>query len=512
MKICVFFLWICEVQNVFSGQTDGETPVVIEQSKPTSLRDRLHSTMKRLKRLQTINHRLLTNNRRLQISNRKLSTKLKAQKKELTYLQNPVQSVALNKLFCSQAKLAKYEDPRGRRYSEYDRNWALASHYLSSSCYRMLEKTLILPSERSLSNWLSRINMDVGLNQDVLKFFEGVIKNWPLEERVISLVLDEVSLKENVTFSAPSDIFYGFTQCGCDGKHKLERANQGLVLMIKGVKQKFKQVIGYYLAKDAAKGECQKDIVVNAIKKLQDTGFVVKVVVSDQGTNNVKMRILLGVTCEKPYTIINDQKVYFLWDAPHLIKSVRNNLKSHDFILNGNLIRWKHVNDFCRSDLLCKPRLAPRITLKHLNLPPFSPMRVGLAIQLLSHSVSSGMKTYINLNNVLPQDATPTAEFVEDMDKLFDVFNSSVWGTPKKWRKPLYEDSHHWEHLTKMKSVLENLQYVKISKKKAENGTMVSCTIELSDFLRIMSSVFIRVGLSASIRLQLLQKLSIPHF
>ena len=39
-------------------------------------------------------------------------------------------------------------------------------------------------------------------------------------------------------------------------------------------------------------------------------------------------------------------KVYVLYDSPHLVKNVRNNLKKHSFNMDGNLVQWKNIEDF----------------------------------------------------------------------------------------------------------------------------------------------------------------------
>ena len=41
--------------------------------------------------------------------------------------------------------------------------------------------------------------------------------------------------------------------------------------------------------------------------------------------------LFLDVTVETPFFCHGDNKVFVLFDPPHLLKSVRNNLKNHDF-------------------------------------------------------------------------------------------------------------------------------------------------------------------------------------
>ena len=54
-------------------------------------------------------------------------------------------------------------------------------------------------------------------------------------------------------------------------------------------------------------------------------------------------------------------------------------------------------------------------------------MKVRLATQVFSASVAAGMSTALNCG-VLPATSRNTIHFIHDMDKLFDIFNSS--GTP----------------------------------------------------------------------------------
>lgn len=81
--------------------------------------------------------------------------------------------------------------------------------------------------------------------------------------------------------------------------------------------------------------------------------------------------------------------------------------------------------------------MAPRLTAKHLELPPFSSMRVPLAAQVLSHSVVAGINTLSVLGKI-ESDAVHTAGFIEKIYQLFNACNSSsikiaVSKAAKKW-------------------------------------------------------------------------------
>lgn len=78
----------------------------------------------------------------------------------------------------------------------------------------------------------------------------------------------------------------------------------------------------------------------------------------------------------------------------------------------------------------------------HIQLPPFSPMRVCLAAQIFSHIVSSAILTLV-ANNQINSKAVYTAKFIKLMDNLFDVFNSVSFDKCKTLRRPLTESSDH---------------------------------------------------------------------
>ena len=119
----------------------------------------------------------------------------------------------------------------------------------------------------------------------------------------------------------------------------------------------------------------------------------VKIIDGDQDSYNCSLyQTHLKVDVKKPYFIHRDEKIFAMYDPPHLIKSVRNNFKKHGFQVDGKDVIWDHVKEFFDIDQSKPVRLAPKLTKQHIDLPPFSPLRVRLATQVLSHSVSAGIQ------------------------------------------------------------------------------------------------------------------------
>lgn len=159
------------------------------------------------------------------------------------------------------------------------------------------------------------------------------------------------------------------------------------------------------------------------IRAVRNIGLNPLLLTMDQYATNTKMAKEAGTIIEKPYFIVDGEPVYILWDPPHLTKSARNMLKKHNAVFNRSVACFEDIEKLYNIDSLSNPRLVPKLTEKHIRVPPFSPMNVSLATRTLSQSVATGISYYVNTQE-LPKRAMQTAAFIEMHDKLFDVFNS----------------------------------------------------------------------------------------
>lgn len=94
-----------------------------------------------------------------------------------------------------------------------------------------------------------------------------------------------------------------------------------------------------------------------------------------------------------------------------------------------------------------KLKYLPKLTDKHIYESAFGNMKVKWASQVLSNSVYLAIEAFIAFN-VLPPQATSRAEFVEEMDQLFDSLNSYCVNIPeRKIRWAISSSRDHIEFL-----------------------------------------------------------------
>jgi len=150
------------------------------------------------------------------------------------------------------------------------------------------------------------------------------------------------------------------------------------------------------------------------------------------------MYTLLRGNQDQPSTTVCGEKIFLIFDMPHLIKSVRNNLLNGDFEINNS--RKVSVNDIRKAyeiDTNNSARPMIKITPTHLNPNPFQKMNCKLAIQLLSNSVSAAIKTCIATGEMKSSTAINTANFIDVLNKMFDSANSKNLWDPNPNRRAM---------------------------------------------------------------------------
>lgn len=347
--------------------------------------------------------------------------------------------------------------PRGRRYSNTEKTLALSLFQSSPSTYRLLRKLFLLPSPSTLKASLRKLNLQTGFNDDILKSLEAKVKGLPEEDRICILTYDEMTMKEFLQYDQSRDAIFGFEDLGNLGKTKYV-ANHASVYMVRSIRGKWKQPVGYFFTSGTMKRTQMKDTLYECLDRLKTIGLDVKAFVCDQGSNNRSLVNFLGVSEEKPYFIYKTKKYFVLYDPPHLIKNVRNNFHLHGFYHDKDEIEWGCIREFYDLDTSnCELRTASKLKDKHIYLPPFTKMKVKLATQVLSNSVASGMQFYLDAGLMTCAHTKPTIKFVKFFDKLFDTFNSTSQFSDHEFRVALSDKSPHWAFWEEAKTYLKNL-------------------------------------------------------
>lgn len=296
---------------------------------------------------------------------------------------------------------------RGRRFSDDEKILALTIFKQGPKVYKILRTMFVLPSKRSLQNLLSAITFRPGINKQILNDLKENVSKMSQEKMIINLLFDEVSLAPAVHYNKKNDEIIGFEDTGGDEKTKYI-ADHALVFMIKGIKGKTKQPICYTLCRSSTKKEELKKLLIEIIRELRQTGLKVVCTICDQAATNVSVirslqeetrvsHLRKGLEYNSRAFEIDDIKVYPLFDSPHLLKGVRNNMliKNVKFVQNGEqkCAKWDHLIQLLQVDEGDDEiRLVNKLTENHVIKNKIPKMKVKIAAQVFSQRVSAAMR------------------------------------------------------------------------------------------------------------------------
>lgn len=170
---------------------------------------------------------------------------------------------------------------------------------------------------------------------------------------------------------------------------------------------------------------------------------------------------------------INGMKIIHIFDPPHLIKSIRNNLlvknlihhigiDEEDYISTGKIswdakcveersASWSDVASFYEFDCSNTDTRVPKLTWEHIN-PEKNKMKVKLATQVFSGSL--GREMYLCANkDELPKSCFGTSIALLFFDVLFDSLNGNHDINSDDLKGAVHANSSHyafWEYAIRM--------------------------------------------------------------
>ena len=158
----------------------------------------------------------------------------------------------------------------------------------------------------------------------------------------------------------------------CDSDDKL--ASESLAFLVVGLKSFFKIPFGYFLI-DKINAERQAILVKDALYILGMAGFNVHAVVCDGSYTNQATATALGCSLRVnnidttfKNSFESDSEVLFMFDACHLLKTVRNCLGDLKVLYsNGEEINWKYIQALHELQLDYDLNLCNKLKGKHLN-------------------------------------------------------------------------------------------------------------------------------------------------
>lgn len=299
---------------------------------------------------------------------------------------------------------------KGKRFTIDDKILALTIFKQSPKAYRYLSTIFSLPSRGTITKLLTNIPFATGINLHIIEHLKCQTKYLKQEDRLCTLIFDEMAIDTNLQYDRHTDLIYGFEDFGYDHKN-FAIADHVLVFMIRGIVKKWKQPIAYYFCKGTTKTNYLKQCITQIVKAVFSTGLEIIATVCDQGASNVAAINMLKketlIYCqqnniENKYEgfLIDGHEILAIYDPPHLLKCIRNNLLTKDVVFKWKndlpeRASWHHIIDLYNHDKdneIYDMRALPKLTENHVIYEKIKKMKVVFASQVFSHRVAATMK------------------------------------------------------------------------------------------------------------------------
>lgn len=194
-----------------------------------------------------------------------------------------------------------------------------------------------LPGVSTMRDWYNTISFDTGLSEEMINIIQEKLEDMNPINRKCILLLDEMTIKNNLQYDEKTDKIYGYEDYQEFGRTS-KPAKHALVFMLSGINKQWKQATAHFYG--TADKYLLHDIILKLLNSLVIKRIDVVAINCDQGSSNRGAYDLMGVTVNDPWINVQDKPIFCLFDVPHLFKSIRNNLLNHDIEINGNIVSW----------------------------------------------------------------------------------------------------------------------------------------------------------------------------
>lgn len=341
---------------------------------------------------------------------------------------------------------------------------------VSPEAYNLLKDTLSLSRKSALKSMY--IPMNTKVNNHLMSVLKTKVDEMSAMERNCTLVMAKIRIKTNLFYNIKHDKIFGFHEV--DGIQTSEPAKYAIVAMVNGVFVTYKLPVGYALVAECGNYEDILAWMDKLIQKLQEIGLNVRAFVSDMGSDFLTTAEKRSVSPEKPNFYMNNKNIYYIFDAPNLIKLVRHNLMNYDFHFGNHVAKWDHIVKYYVNEKDIQGTTT-KLTESHINTSDFEKLDVLFAAQVLSATVAAGVSKCKD-SDITDSSADGTVELLNIMNNLFDFLNSSSLFGSTKYQNAFSGEQYQTDFINDMLKFFASLKL-----KNRKNGKDVT---KLTKFIK----------------------------
>ena len=350
-----------------------------------------------------------------------------------------------------QFKSLSVKSSKGMRWHPMILRWCLYLRHKSNAAYESLRDSgfITLPSTRTLFDYSHYIQSGNGFQSEVIDVLKqeatkkGMYSEKEPWRNFVGLLFDEIKIKSDLVYDKHSGELIGYCNLDkvgnqimdfekfCKESTDADIAKYMLVVMVRGVTSDLKFPLAGFSTQSIT-ADFLYPIIWKAVRILETSKAKLRVlfITCDGASANRRFFKLHGninqfINCTPNPYAHDERNIYFISDAPHLLKTTRNcfsnsygNKNTRKMWKSGRDISWLHImrlfEEHCERNIY---NPCPKLTNSHVHLTSFSCMKVNLAAQVLSSTVANALEMMYGDN------VAETVNFIRHMDKFFDCLN-----------------------------------------------------------------------------------------
>ncbi|RVE40921.1 hypothetical protein evm_014429 [Chilo suppressalis] len=266
-------------------------------------------------------------------------------------------------------------DPRGVRYSDEVKAFALTLHFYSPKAYEFLKKLVALPHIETLRRSLATFNCNVGFLTEVLDYLkQEVMKSDKIYLKNVALIFDGMSVKKDLSPDQKTGKIFGYVDLGEITVSDPEQlASEALVFQIVSYGHYFKCPIAYFFIPNCLSGDLLAELLHTAIILLHEIDITVRSLTCDGAASNIKAYECLGCSLEednwKPYFLHPNSvtNVYCILDAAHILKLARNTLAEFVITSKTGNISFEYIKKLHEIQMKEGLKFANKLSANHVD-------------------------------------------------------------------------------------------------------------------------------------------------
>jgi len=334
--------------------------------------------------------------------------------------------------------------------------------------YEHLRETkYLLPAYSTLTRRLRQFKLNFGIFTDLLEPLKHKVSCMEEGDRFCVMSMDEMEINPQISFDKNRREMFGNVTFG----NSTKEGNKLLIVLLRGVKHTWKQIIGAYVTDGAVNKVSFKKFIFECIDFVESCGIQVTAFSSDMGNCNRALWTELGIQIKKEG--VRENKLYhnghYIFVTPdvcHLLKNLKSATLKGDIILpvtycesinlKTQIIKGSYIAQLWTDEINAGKELRSLYHLNRNDIYPnnFQKMNVGAAIRFFSLKTAVALELAVKFGK-LPQDVLTTAHFIRLIYEWFTLTASKV----RKTSITKHNKEQKYDFLEKIITLFENITF-----------------------------------------------------